>query len=95
MSTIVGLAHLNVHVAQAMSLKDKRRIIKSFKARAANGYKVSIAEVDGLESLRRAVLAVVMVGKDKRHIESTLQKIINAAATHRDMVLVDHEVQWL
>jgi len=95
MPTTVGLVHLSLHVAQAMSLKDKRRIIKSFKARMANGYNVSIAEVGGLDSCRRAVLAIAMVGNDKRYVEGALQKIVNAASTHRDMVLVDYEVQWL
>jgi hypothetical protein len=95
MSTAVGLVHLNLHVAQAMSLKDKRRIIKSFKVRMTNGYNVSIAEVGGLDSHRNAVLAVAMVGNDKQYVEGALQRIVNAASSHRDMILVDHEVQWL
>ena len=95
MPTTVGLVHLSIHVTQAMSLKDKRRIIKSFKTRVANGYNVSIAEVDALDSHRSAVLAVAMVGNDRRHVAGALQKIINAASSHRDMVLVDYEVEWL
>ncbi len=95
MATTVGLVHLNLHVAEAMSLKDKRRIIKSFKTRVANKCNVSIAEVGGLDSHRRAVLAVAMVGNDKRYVEGALQKIVNCASNHRDMILVDYEIQWL
>lgn len=95
MSTTVGLVHLKLHVAQANSLKDKRRVIKSFKDRLRNNCNVSVAEVDGLDSHRSAVLAVSMVGNDKCYVESGLQKIVNSAANHRDMILVESEICWL
>jgi len=95
MATTVGLLHLELSVAQANSLKDKRRAVKSFKDRVANGWNVSIAEVDALDHRRRAVLAVAMVGGDHQYVEGAIQKIVNAAATHRDMILLSHDVQWL
>ena len=95
MSTTVGLVHLTFRVAQATSLKDKRRVLKSFKDRLARRHNVSIAEVEGQDHHRHAVLAVSMVGADRRYIEGALQKIINAAAMHRDMILVDHWIEWL
>jgi len=95
MSTTVGLVHLNLDVAQAMSLKDKRRIVKGFKDRIRNRHNVSVSEVDAHENHRSAVLAFAMVSNDRKYAEGVLQKIINAAASHRDMVLIDHEIQWL
>lgn len=87
--------HLTLHVAQASSLKDKRRVVKSFKDRVRHGHNVSVAEVGGLDTHRRAELAVAMVANERVYIEGSLQRIANAAATHRDMVLVDHEIVWL
>ncbi len=84
MATTVGLLHLELSVAQATSLKDKRRVIKSFKDRTANAFNVSIAEVGALDDRRRAVLAVTMARPDRPYWEGALQKIINAAATHPD-----------
>lgn len=95
MATTVGLVQLTLHVAQASNLKEKRRVLKSFKDRLRNGYNVSVSEVDGQDSHRRAVLAIAMVGNDKRYIEGRLQGIINMAAAHRDMILLDHEIEWL
>ncbi|MBS3733317.1 MAG: DUF503 domain-containing protein [Phycisphaerae bacterium] len=95
MATIAGLVHLRLHVHQANSLKDKRRIVKSFKTRLSNAFNVSVAEVDGLDSHRTVVLAVAMVGNDKRYVEGSLQRIVNVAADERDMVLADHEIAWL
>ena len=95
MATTVGLLHLRLHVAQAHSLKDKRRIVKSFKDRLANRNNVSVAEVDAQDSHKTAVLAVAMVGSDVDYVQGALQKIVNGAAMGRDWVLVDHEVELL
>jgi len=82
-------------VAQAFTLKDKRRVIKGFKDKLLHGFNVSVAEVEGLESHRRAVLAIAMVSNDHAYVEGALQKIINLAATHRDMILIESSVEWL
>lgn len=95
MATIVGLVHLTFRIPQATSLKDKRRAFKSFKDRLANRHNVSIAEVDGLDDRRWGVLAVGMVGSERRYVEGALQQIINGASVHRDMVLADCRIEWL
>ncbi|MCD6303372.1 MAG: DUF503 domain-containing protein [Planctomycetes bacterium] len=95
MATVLGLLHLEFHVMQAASLKDKRRLVKSFKDRVAHRFNVSIAEVGGLDNRRRAVLAVAMVGNDRRYLEGALQRIVNAAAGNRDMILADCQTQWV
>ena len=95
MATTAGLLHLEFHVAQAASLKDKRRVVKSFKDRLAHNHNVSVSEVDAQGDRRRAVLAVAMVGSDRRYLEGAMQRIINAAAGNRDMILVDSELEWL
>lgn len=95
MATTIGLVHLKLNVAQAMSLKDKRRVLKSFKDRLRNTHNVSVAEVEDQDSRRWSVLAVAMVGSDRRYVEGGLQKIVNAAANHRDMILADSQTEWL
>lgn len=95
MATVLGLLHLDVHVSGAMTLKDKRRVIKSFKDRVAHRFNVSVAEVGGLDCIRSATLAVAMVANDRQYVEGALQQIVNQAAMHRDMVLVSSDVEWL
>ena len=95
MATTVGLAHLKFHLGQAGSLKDKRRIIRSYKDRLCNRHNVSVAEVDAQDSWQVAVLAVAMAGSDGDYVQGALQRIVNAASMHRDMVLVDHEIELL
>jgi uncharacterized protein YlxP (DUF503 family) len=86
---------LELDVAQAQTLKDKRRAVKSFKTKLGNEFNVSVAEVEGLESHRRCVLAVAMAGNDRVYIEGALQKIVLLAQMNRDMVLTADEVEWL
>jgi uncharacterized protein YlxP (DUF503 family) len=95
MTTTLAVLHLELNVVQAQSLKDKRRAVKSFKDRIRNGHNVSIAEVGALDHRQRAVLAVAMVGSDRTYVEGALQRIVNAAATHRDMILTNQDVEWL
>ena len=95
MATILGLVHLKLNIAQADSLKDKRRIIKGFKDRMRHAHNVSIAEVELQDAHRWCVLAVAMVGSDRPYVEGALQIIVDAAGRHRDMVLDDWEVEWL
>ncbi len=95
MATVVGLLHLKLHIAQAQSLKDKRRVVKGFKDRLAHVHNVSVAEVDRLDDRRQAVLAVAMVANDRRYVEGALSQVVRAASTHRDMILMDQELEWL
>ncbi len=91
----LGLLHLSFRVPEASSLKDKRRIVKSFKDRLRSRSNVSVAEVDHQDNRGFAALAVAMVGVDRRYVESALQKIANQAAMHRDLLLTDQDIEFL
>jgi len=95
MATKVGLLHLDVLIGDAMTLKDKRRVVKGFKDRIARGRNVSVAEVDHLNSIRRSLLAVGMVGNDSRYLQGALQQIVNAARANRAWVLVESDIEIL
>ena len=70
----VGVLQLELSIGDAMSLKDKRRVIKSLKDRLAAGHNVSVAEVGAQDEHRRSVLAVAMVGSDKQYVEGALEQ---------------------
>lgn len=95
MATTVGLIHLEFHIPQAMSLKDKRRAVKSFKDRLANAYNVSVAEVDAMNDRRRGILAVAVVANEKGYLDRVVQRILQLARTDREMALACHQIEWL
>jgi len=42
----VGLLTLELHIAEAQSLKDKRQVLRSLKDRLRNQFNVAVAELD-------------------------------------------------
>jgi hypothetical protein len=88
---IVGTLRIELAVFEATSLKDKRRMIKSLKDRLAHRFNVSVAEVEELDSHRRAVLGAAMVANDRRFVESCLDKMIDHVRLDPKLSLIDYE----
>ncbi len=91
----VGVLQVEIAVPDAMSLKDKRRVVKSLKDRIAHGHNVSIAEVGALDEHRRAILGIAMVSNDKRYVEGGLSKLVDFVKTVPQASLVDYQIELL
>ena len=92
---VVGVLRAELAILDAVTLKDKRRVIKSVKDRIMNRHKVSVAEVDRLDQRQGAVLAVAMVANDSRFVQSCLDKIVDEVRMVRSATLVDYRVNVL
>jgi uncharacterized protein YlxP (DUF503 family) len=92
---IVGVLQLEIAVHDAMSLKDKRRVVKSLKDRIAHGHNVSVAEVGALDEHRRAVLGIAMVSNDRRYVESGLSKLVDFVRAVPQADLLDYQIDLL
>lgn len=90
---VVGVLRLELSIPEAMSLKDKRRVIKSLKDRLGNKHNVSVAEVGDLDVHRRSELAVAMVSNDRSFTDSCLSKIVDEIREQRSVVLMDYEIE--
>jgi len=86
---------LELSVPDAMSLKDKRRVIKSLKDRIAHAHNVSIAEVGALDQHRRSIMGVAMVSNDSRYVEGALSKLVDFVKTVPQVNLDDYQVDLL
>jgi len=71
----IGVLQFELFIHGASSIKDKRSVVASLKARLHREHLVSIAEVGMLDSMHVARLAVALVGADGRHIGQTLDRI--------------------
>jgi hypothetical protein len=91
----VGILQLELTIEDAMSLKDKRRVILSLKDRIAHGHNVSIAEVGALDEHRRSILGLAMVCNDHRYVEGALSKLVDFVRTVPSVVLVDYQIEFL
>ena len=90
---IVGVLELRLSVFDAMSLKDKRRVIKSLKDRIGNKYNVSIAEVGQNDNIRTSTLGVSLVANDSRFVESSLSKIVDFVRSVPQLSLIDYTIE--
>ena len=91
----IGVLQLDLSIGDAMSLKDKRRVVKSLKDRIAHRHNVSIAEVGALDEHRRSVLGVAMVSNDSRYVEGALSKLVDFVKGVPSVDLVDYQIDLL
>src|SRR5205085_11213680 len=91
----VGVLQVEISIPDAMSLKDKRQVVKSLKDRIGHGHNVSIAEVGALDEHRRSIIGVAMVSNDKRYVEGALSKLVDFIKTVPQVSLVDYQIEFL
>ena len=94
-SAHVALLIVEFFIPHATSLKDKRRVVKSMKDRIANRYNISVAEIACLEEWQHAVLGIVMIGNERRHVEQSLAGLRDWLQEMRDINLADMSMEWL
>ena len=92
---IIVVLSMRVSVFEAMTLKDKRRVIRSLKDRISNKYNVSIAEVGYNDSVRTALLGVAMVANESPFIHSALTEIVNFVRSIPQVSLVDYSIETI
>ena len=92
---VIGVLQLELGVGDAMSLKDKRRVILSLKDRLKNGHNVSVAEVGAQDEHRRAILGLVMAGSDSKYVEGALSKLVDFVRGVPQVDLIDYQIDLL
>jgi len=91
---IVGLLRVELHIPMALSLKDKRSVLKSLKDQIHGRFNVAIAELDANEKWQRASLGVTTVGSDRRSIDGCLQQVVEWMRGNRfiELIRVEQEL---
>jgi uncharacterized protein YlxP (DUF503 family) len=68
----VGILTVDLHFAEAGSLKGKRKHVQSAKAQLQNRFGASVAEVDYHELWQRARLTLACVAREHRELDGLL-----------------------
>jgi uncharacterized protein len=90
---IVGVLRARLAIFEALSLKDKRRVVKSIKDRLGARHNVSVAEVDDLDHRQAATLGVAMVANEARFVESALSKIVDELRANPHASLLEYDIE--
>jgi uncharacterized protein YlxP (DUF503 family) len=91
----VGLLTLELHLADAQSLKDKRQVLRSLKDRLRAHFNVAVAELDFEDTWQRSVIGVVTLSNEEQHVEEALQKVLAEADRILGPLLVSHAIDFL
>jgi uncharacterized protein YlxP (DUF503 family) len=72
---LVGLLQCSVHIHDAQSLKDKRRVVLAIKDRLHRDHQAAVAEVAHQETLNMARLGLAIVGSDGKYLAQMLDRL--------------------
>ena len=77
MRLVVGVLHLLLYIPEALSLKDKRRVVRHAIDQIRQRFNVSVCEVGDLEAWQRATLAIACVARSNAEAHELLNKVLN------------------
>jgi uncharacterized protein YlxP (DUF503 family) len=73
---VVSMMQFRLELVGIESIKDKRRIVSSLKEKLYLKFRLSVAEVDLLDSLGFAQIGAAVVSNSRRHGETVLNKAL-------------------
>ena len=92
MTIVVGLLSVDLFISDALTLKDRRRVVKSLLDRLANRHNVAVADL-GPDRANQAVLAVTTVANDQAHVHRVLDAALRMIESEPRVVVEGTEVE--
>ena len=91
----IGVLQFTLEIPYAVSLKEKRSVIKSLKDRLRRSFNVSISEFEDQDAITYATLGAVIAGSDNKHVNSSMDHLINELRDCRDGSMIDYRLEIL
>jgi uncharacterized protein YlxP (DUF503 family) len=91
---VVALLSLELHVAEARSLKDKRMVLRAVKDRLKK-HNVAVAELEYQELWQRAGLGVVTIAATEALAERELTAVVDDIERAEPGVVSRQEIEFL
>jgi len=92
----VGICKIKLRLPQNLSLKGKRRVLKSITTRVRNKFNVSVAEVDDQNLWQLATLGICCVSNSGRQTNEVLSKVVAFVTEGRfEIEILDCEIEIL
>ena len=86
---------VELEIADGLTLKDKRHVLRSLLDRVRGRFNVGAAEVDHLDSVRFATIAVVGVANEHRFLNEMMSKVMNLVEGDTGVVVLDQTLEFL
>jgi uncharacterized protein YlxP (DUF503 family) len=73
---VIGVCKLDLRIPENHSLKEKRHVLRKLIDRVRTRFNVAISEVGDNDLWQRSQMGFCAVGNDRRHINSSLDKVV-------------------
>jgi len=91
----ISLLTIELLIPWARSLKDKRSAVHGLKDRLRSRFNASVAEVAYQDKWQRTVIAVCMIGSNRRQLESDMTRVRQLCEEAQDLQITEMHQQWL
>ena len=91
----IGVLTLELRLEHAISLKEKRHVVKGLKDRLRHKFNVSVAEIDDQDLHNSAVMAAAVVSPSRAFAAKVLESVEAEAAALLGPMLIRAETEWL
>lgn len=92
----IGILRLQLHLPGCSSLKEKRGRLQPLMTKLRREFNLSVAEVEHQDVWQNAGIACALVSNDRRHVDSSLQRVLRwLEANWPDVQVVDDEVELI
>ena len=91
----VGILTVQLEITDALTLKDKRQVVRSLLARIRNSFNVSAAEVGHLDAHTLSTFGFAAVANDKAYVHGMLQKIVDLIEREGRVQMIDYQTEMV
>jgi uncharacterized protein YlxP (DUF503 family) len=92
---IIGILKIIIFIHNSNSLKEKRMVLHSLKAKLRNSFNVAITQIDDEDKWQRTSFAIVGVERNRKNMDSCLCNIINFIENFKGIDLINHEIELI
>ena len=91
----VGLCTVELFIPDGHSLKEKRQVLQSLKARLRDKFNLSVAEVGDQDLWQKAILGMACVANESAHVNQVLDQAVNLIQSVPVIQLVRSRIELL
>lgn len=85
---MVGVLHVDLHLPDSHSLKEKRSVLKSLKDRLRGRFNVAVAEVEPNELWQRSTVGIAAVAADRAYLDRQLREVVEWLKADRGFAVI-------
>ena len=84
-----------MHLPEGHSLKAKRLVLSSLKARLVQKFNVSVAEVDHQDLWQRTTIGIACVANETRYVNKVFDQVLKVIRSNPRLELLDSKIELL